>query len=298
MVPAALAVGVLAVSSSAILIRVADADPLALAWWRSALGAVVLAPVAWRQRRAPLAARHGRALVGAGVLLAAHFAVWQASLDFTTVASSTVLVTMSPLFVGAGAAWLLRESPSRRTWTGMIVALAGAVGVALAGLGGGDTAPAPLLGDTLAFGGAIAIAGYLLIGRTVRQRLPVGRYATTVYAVAAAVLLVVCLVAGIPLRGYDAATWAAVAGLVAGPQLLGHTVFNAALSQVTATTVAVVVLAEPVGATLLAAVLLAELPPAGFWLAAPLVLVGVWLATARRGRRGERTDDPRPPTPG
>lgn len=285
--PTALVVGVLAVSSSAILIRVADADPLALAWWRSALGAVALAPVAWRQRRAPLAARHGWALVGAGVLLAAHFAVWQASLDFTTVASSTVLVTMSPLFVGAGAAWLLREAPSGRTWIGMVVALGGAVGVALAGSAAGDTAPAPLLGDTLAFGGAIAMAGYLLIGRTVRQRLPVGRYAATVYGVAAAVLLAVCLGAGIPLGGYDAATWAAIAGLVAGPQLLGHTVFNAALSQVTATTVAVVVLAEPVGATLLAVVLLGELPAPGFWLAAPLVLVGVWLATARRGRRGE-----------
>lgn len=295
LVPAALAVGVVAVSSSAILIRVADADPLALAWWRSALGAVALAPVAWRQRRVRLAARHGRALVGAGVLLAAHFAVWQASLDFTTVASSTVLVTMSPLFVGVGAAWLLREAPSGRTWSGMVVALAGAAGVALAGAGGGDTAPAPLLGDALAFSGAIAIAGYLLIGRTVRQRLPVGRYAATVYAVAAAVLLVACLAAGIPLSGYDAATWGAIAGLVAGPQLLGHTVFNAALSQVTATTVAIVVLAEPVGATLLAAVLLDELPAPGFWAAAPLVLVGVWLAIARRRGRGEAEGDGPPP---
>lgn len=292
MVPAALAVGVVAVSSSAILIRLADADPLALAWWRSVLGAAALAPLAWRQRRARSAARHGRALVGAGVLLAGHFAVWQASLDLTTVAASTVLVTMSPLFVGAGAAWLLREAPRGRTWGGMLVALAGAVGVALAGAGGGDVAPAPLLGDGLAFGGAIAMAGYLLIGRSVRQQLPVGRYTATVYAVAAAVLLVVCVAAGIPLAGYDALTWGAIAGLVVGPQLLGHTVFNAALSQVTATTVAIVVLAEPVGATLLAAVVLGELPAPGFWLAAPLVLGGVWLATARRDGRPHAGQSP------
>lgn len=284
-VPVALAVGVMAVSSSAILIRVADADPLALAWWRSALGALALAPLAWRQRRVPLAPRHGRALIGAGLLLGLHFAVWQASLDYTTVASSTVLVTMSPLFVGAGAAWLLREPPSARTWTGMAVAMAGAAGVALADAGGGH-APAPLAGDALAFAGAVAIAGYLLIGRTVRQRLPVARYAATVYAVAAVVLLAACLLAGIPLAGYDALTWAAIAALVVGPQLLGHTVFNAALSQVTATAVALVVLAEPVGATLLAAVLLGELPAAGFWLAAPLVLAGVWLSLARSRRAG------------
>jgi drug/metabolite transporter (DMT)-like permease len=148
----------------------------------------------------------------------------------------------------------------------------------------------------------VAIAGYLLIGRTVRQRLPVGRYAAVVYAVrqrlpvgryaavvyavAAAALLVICVGAGIPLVGYDAPTWAAIAGLVVGPQLLGHTVFNAALSQVTATTVAIVVLCEPVGATLLAWLLLAELPAPGFWLAAPLVLAGVYLATARRRRAG------------
>lgn len=279
--PAALAVGVVAVSSSAILIRVADADPLALAWWRSALGALALAPLAWRQRHVRPAAGHGRALVGAGLLLALHFAVWHASLDHTTVASATVLVTMSPLFVGAGSALLLREPPTARGWIGMLVALAGAVGVALSGAGGG-TAPAPLLGDALAFTGAIAVAGYLLLGRRVRPQLPVARYAATVYAVAALALLAACLAGGIPLSGYAAATWAAIAGLVVGPQLLGHTVFNAALSQVTATTVAVVVLTEPIGSTLLAAVLLDELPAAGFWAAAPLALVGVWLATARR----------------
>lgn len=273
-------VGVVAVSFSAILIRVADAPPLALGFWRCALGAVALAPFTRREPASALSRRGHASVAAAGALLGLHFALFITSLELTTVASSTVLVTMSPLFVGAGAAVVLREPPSRRGWVGIGVALAGAVGVAVAdaGGGGGDRA---LAGDGLAFAGAAAMAAYLLIGRAARRAMPATKYAASVNAVAAAVLLAGCGVAGIPLTGYTPATWWAIAGLVVGPQLLGHAVFSTVLSQVTATTVAVVILAEPVGATVLAALLLDEVPAAGFWLAAPVLLAGVHLAATR-----------------
>jgi drug/metabolite transporter (DMT)-like permease len=281
---AALVVGVLAVSSSAVLVRVADAPALALSFWRCALGALALAPFALRARRraAPLERAQWRQLAGAGVALAVHFALFISSLSFTSVASSTLLVTMSPLFVGAGAALLLAEPPPRRTWAGMGLAMGGAVVVALADVAGTRLDGRALLGDALAFAGAIAVAGYLLVGRVARRRLPVSVYAGAVYGIAAAVLAVASLASGAALSGFDRMTWLAIAGLVVGPQLLGHTVFNTLLSSVSATVVAVVVIAEPLGATLLAWWLLDEGPTAAFWLGAPLLLAGVYLAATSR----------------
>jgi drug/metabolite transporter (DMT)-like permease len=196
---------------------------------------------------------------------------------------------MSPVVVGAGSALLLHEPPARSTWAGLVLATAGAVVIAGADLRGG-TGGRALLGDGLAFAAAVAIAGYLLLGRHARRNLPVTVYATWTYGTAAALLLTVCVLAGIDTGvggGYDVATWLAIAGLVAGPQLLGHTVFNLVMARVSATVVAVVIIAEPVGASVLAALLLGETPSGMFWIGAPLVLTGVLLASwPRRGSAG------------
>jgi drug/metabolite transporter (DMT)-like permease len=283
---AGIGVGVLAVSTAAILIRLAEAPSLALAFYRCFLGSLALAPFALRHRGTlRLDRAQATRLAASGLFLALHFALFISALSFTTVASAAVLVTMSPLFVGAGAALFLAEPPSRRTWAGIALAGAGALAVGVADFGAADLGRRALLGDALAFGGAIAVAGYLLLGRLARRQVPVTVYAAAVYGVAAAALLVVCLLTGTPLAGYDAGTWLAIAGLVIGPQLLGHTVFNGLLSTVTATVVAVAVIAEPVGATILAWLVLAELPTPWFWLGAPFILAGVWLAASAGSRR-------------
>jgi drug/metabolite transporter (DMT)-like permease len=276
-------VGVVAISTSPILIRLAAVPALALAFWRCLAGAAVLAPFARRGRAGGLA-RGDLALLGAaGVFLAAHFALWNASLALTSVGAATTLVSCTPLEVGIGARFL-GEAPGRRTWAGIALATVGAVVIgvsdALAGpvAGAQATGASGLLGDVLAFAGAAAVAVYLLIGRVMRQRLPVSTYAASVYGTAAAVLLPACLLTGSSLGGYAAGSWLAVAGVVIGPQLLGHTVFNSLLTSVSATVVSVVLLIEPVGATALAWLLFHELPAAGFWVGAPLVLAGSWLA--------------------
>jgi drug/metabolite transporter (DMT)-like permease len=276
-------VGVVAISTSPILIRLAGVPALALAFWRCLAGAAVLAPFARRGRAGGLARGDLARLVVAGVFLAAHFALWNASLALTSVGAATTLVSCTPLFVGIGARFL-GEAPGRRTWAGIVVATVGAVVIgasdAVAGpvAGAGAAGASGLLGDALAFAGAAAVAVYLLIGRVVRQRLPVSTYAASVYGTAAAVLLPACLLTGSSLGGYAAGSWLAVAGVVVGPQLLGHTVFNSLLTSVSATVVSVVLLLEPVGATALAWLLFGELPAAGFWVGAPLVLAGSWLA--------------------
>jgi drug/metabolite transporter (DMT)-like permease len=300
-VAAGIAVAIAAISTSPILVRVAELPALALAFWRCLAGAVLLAPFALRQVRSPAGRQASprttpapsrtppATLLAAGVLLAVHFALFNASLSFTSVASSATLVSCSPLFVGLGGG-LLGEAPSRRAWLGIALAIAGAalIGLADAGSGGVRGACCPpagpaLLGDVLAFAGAAAMAGYLLLGRLARRRLAVSTYSASVYGVAAAVLLPACLLTGAGLGGYPARSWLAVAGVVAGPQLLGHTVFNGLLGTVSATVVAVAILAEPVGATALAWLLFGEPPGAGFWLGAPLVLGGIWLVM--RGQR-------------
>jgi drug/metabolite transporter (DMT)-like permease len=271
-------VGVLAISTSPILIRVAAMPALAMAFWRCLVGAVVLAPFASRRTGTVLDRADLGRLAAAGVFLAVHFALWNASLGLTTVAAATTLVSSAPLFVGLGSI-ALGEAPSTRAWAGIGLATAGAVVIGVgdaAGLGGG---PNSLWGDVLAFAGALAMAAYLLLGRVARQRLPVSTYAASVYAVAAAALLPACLLTGSSLGGYQAASWLALAGVVIGPQLLGHTVFNGLLASVSASVVAVVMLLEPVIATVLAWWLFGELPGASLWAGAPMVLAGVWLAT-------------------
>jgi drug/metabolite transporter (DMT)-like permease len=300
-----MAVGVLAISTSPILIRVAAMPALAMAFWRCLAGAAALAPFAPRSIGGPggssLAPRRigapggsslaprwiGRAgltradllpLATSGVCLAAHFGLWNASLGLTTVAAATTLVSMAPLFVGFGSVFL-GEPPTSRAWAGIVLATAGAVAIGAgdaAGFGSGSRA---LLGDVLAFAGALAMAAYLLLGRVARRRLPVSTYAASVYGVAAAALLPACLLTGSALGGYRAGAWLALAGVVIGPQLLGHTVFNGLLATVSASVVAVVLLLEPVIATVLAWWLFDELPGPWLWVGGPMVLAGVWLAT-------------------
>jgi drug/metabolite transporter (DMT)-like permease len=296
-----LLIGAVAVSTSAILARIAmgedagvvsasagAAPALAVAFWRTALGALALSPMAVRAQRhaRPLTAVRRRQLLGSGLSLALHFALFQGALALTTVASAVTLVTMSPVFVALGGWWVLKERTTRRTLFGMGLTMVGAVVIGVGDAAAIDLGPQALLGDAMAFGGAVAITGYLLVGRVARRDVPATVYSCAVYAWAAAALLLVCLGLGVPLVGYSATTWLALLGIVVGPQLLGHTVFNTLLSSVPATVVSIVVLSEPVGAGLLAWLVLDELPAGAFAVGAPLVLVGVAVATARR--RGAR----------
>ena len=290
-----LAVGILAVSTSAILANVVIGDPpavrlaLAAAFWRCFGGAVSLAPFGWRARaRHPVDPRTLRLLLVSGVFLAVHFALFLGSLAFTTVASSTTLATMSPIFVALGGVWFLDERPDRRTWAGMALTMVGAIAIGLADASELRLGPRALVGDAMAFGAALAVTGYLLIGRRTRGTTHASIYSGVVYASASTVLLVVCLATGAPLWGYTTPQWLGLLGLVVGPQLLGHTVFNTLMSSVPATVVSISVLGEPVVATALAWWLLGELPADLFFVAAPLVLVGVALAVLGGRRRRAR----------
>ena len=284
-----LLLAVIGVSFSGPLVRLSHADPLAIAAWRLGfsllvIGAILLAQGSWRQWRR-LSRADLRLALGAGVLLALHFWSWNTSIGLTTVAASVVLVNTHPVFVAVASVLWLQEPPSRRQWIGIAIAMVGALVVALPDLrGGGDALHGhALLGDVLAVLGAVTVAGYFVIGRRLRATLDLWPYVGLVYGTSFLVLLMLATVTGARLGGQPPRELAIFASLALGPMLLGHTGFNWALKHLPAYVVNVTLLGEPVGATMLAALLpgIRELPGLFTILGGALILAGI-LATAQR----------------
>lgn len=271
-----LAVAVLAVSTSAPLIRGAAAPTLAIAAWRNVLSVPVLGTwvagrPAERARWSTRSVRERRLSRVSGLLLAAHFATWIPSLSYTSVASSVALVATQPVW----AAMIARHRGhhvARGTWVGILLALVGAL--VLTGVDVSISRRA-LIGDGLALAGGALAAAYVTVGAEVRRTVSTGGYALACYSTAAAVLVTVCVVGRQSLWGYDTGTWWAIAGLLVGPQLLGHTLVNRVLRSISPTIVSVAILFEILGASLIARVAFGESPPPGAWPAALLIAVGV-----------------------
>lgn len=273
-----LGVAVLAVSTSGPLIRFAAAPALALAMWRNLLAVPVSLFVA---RRAPLPGRRDRRLIVlAGVFLAAHFATWIPSLSYTTVASSVALVATQPVWAALIARWR-GEPVERQVWLGIGVAVIGVVVLSGVDLSLSGRAA---FGDLLAVAGGVFAAAYVTVGSEVRRNVDTAVYTTGCYGVASVLLLILSVVSGRDLVGYDGGTWLAIVALVLGPQLLGHTLVNRVLRSLSATTVSVAILFEVVGATIIAAIAFDETPPLAAAPAAALILGGI-VAVVHSGRR-------------
>ncbi len=274
----AIIVGVMAVSFSAIFTKLADAPPMVIAFYRLGFTVLLIAPFALgrtgrRELRGMSRSDLGLA-VGAGVLLAMHFTVWITSLEYTTVASSTVLVTMQPLFVVLGGYLFLKEGLTRRALVGAALTLTGSV---LIGVNDFRIGGQALYGDLLAFSGAVFIAGYVLIGRSLRVRLSIAPYTLLVFGSAALVLLIGNLVTAAPLYPYPAMDWVYFLALAAIPTILGHMVFNWALRYVKAAVVSVSILGEPVGATILAYFIFGGVPSQLQLGGGTVILIGLYI---------------------
>ncbi|UCB43062.1 MAG: DMT family transporter [Dehalococcoidales bacterium] len=282
-----LALGVISVSFAAIFIRLADVDAgtpsLVIAAYRLCIASLILAPAALmrsRQELRRLARKDILLAVASGAFLALHFALWIASLSYTSVATSVVLVTITPIFVAVASYLLFRERLTWQVIAGIVVCLTGAV---LIGYGNWQLGSEQLLGGVLALLGALAVAGYLLIGRRLRQEVSLLSYSFVVYSSAAVILLVAALVRGYPLFDYSGETYLWMVMLALVPQLLGHMSLVWALRFVSATLVTIAVLGEPVGATALAFVILDEAPTWSEIVGGVLILAGIFLAFRRGG---------------
>lgn len=246
-----LPVGILAISSAAILIRLTPADPLAITFWRLAFATLIVLLIGvWRGLELP----RGRALaysIASGLFLAVHFLSWIPSLFLTTVAASTTLVNIHPIFMLA-LSRRIGERVSGTTVAGVAVAVLGSVLITFS--------PGGFAGNILAIIGALSFAGYLALGRIIRLSVGTFGYVAVAYGVASLVSLVAAVLLRANLTQYDAHTFLMFLLIASIPMMLGHTVFNYLLGKHRAITIAVSTLGEPVGATLLAVPILGELP--------------------------------------
>ena len=296
----ALALSVIALSTSAILVRYSTAPSVIKAFYRVVITVGVLAPWALTRYRGDfgrLRARDAFLAGVTGVALAVHFAAWFESLEWTSVAASVTLVQSQPLFVAVGAWALLDERITRRRAVGILVAVSGMVAMSLGELGSGVALAGgrPLYGNALAVIAAVAFAGYALAGRSIRQRVSLVPYVTVVYVVCAVTLLGLVVRQGHPLTGYPPREWALFAAMALGPGLAGHTVINWVLAHVDSSVVSVSLLGEPLGSTLLALVLLGEVPTLATVVGGSVVLLGIAVtSTSDPGAGTESTTDPVP----
>ena len=248
-----LSVGILAVSTAGTLVRLLPAEhPLVIAFWRVLIVAVLLAPGIRR-----VSARDLAFTMGGGLFLALHFWAWFASLQLTTVMRSTLLVCLTPVWVGLFEGVFLGSPPPRRFWIGSAAALFGVIVMAAPAASAGT---ASLSGDGLAVLGGVLSASYFTIGRSVRARVPIQSYGPLSCGATALWLGLLALGSGVPLAPTAPSAWWPILGLALGPQLLGHVGFSYAVGRLAASTVAGVILLEPVGATAVAALVLGEHP--------------------------------------
>ncbi len=254
-------IGVLAVSCSSVIIKLAAAPPLATAFYRMLFTVILFTPCVLPKVRDKewqgLTVKQLAVSCLSGVFLALHFGAWITSLDYTTITSSTVLVTLQPLFVMLGGFWLFNEKIGWQALGGALLSITGGI---ILGYGDFALGSDALWGDCLALAGSLFVACYLLIGRNVRKQVDWLPYVYTVYCSAAVVLLLGAWTAKQPLTGYSFATWCWLVALAVVPNILGHSVFNWALKYVKAAVVSVSILGEPVGATILAFIIWQQLP--------------------------------------
>jgi len=243
----------------------------------------VLLPFAARPAAASyprLSRRHRWLLIASGVFLALHFATWIASLSYTTIASSVLLVNTAPLFaIGLSRAFLHERAP-RVVLVALPVALAGATLIALGDYTGD---PGSLRGNLLAVAGAATVAAYQVIGRGLRHALPLEAYVLGVWATAAAVLAALAAAAGVALHGFPPRTWLAFLALALVPTIGGHGLVNKSLRSLPAPTVGLFLLGEPLGASILAFLMFGETPGPWTLVGGAFVLAALVLVVVRRG---------------
>ena len=272
-------------SFSAIFIRIAGSDPGTIVWLRMSFATALLAPWAWhelRRGRATFSGNHRLAVLVSGLLLGGHFLLWTASLQFTSIASSVLLVSTHPLIVAPLGRRLLGDVITRRAGAGLALTL---LGTGITAAGDFRLGRQALFGDALALGGAVCLAGYLLVGRGVRNTVGVAGYSALVFAVVAATAVAATGASG-SLHVPSGRTVVVCLALAVVCTIGGHTGYNWALRYVPAATVSVAFLGEPPLTSLLGLALLASVPPLTSVAGGVLILAGLALTMSAAVRSG------------
>lgn len=245
-------IGVISVSLSAIFVKLTVAEAGVIAFYRMLFTVLIMAPLFWMKHRSEvklLSSKDWMFSAIAGVFLAFHFILWFESLNYTSVASSTVLVTMQPLFAFIGTYLFFNEKITFQTLIAGFIAICGSL---LIGWGDFQVSGSALYGDLLALIACALITGYLLFGQNVRKRVSLITYTMIVYSSSTITLFFYVLIKGESFGPYPTETWIWFLLLAIVPNLLGHTLFNWAIAYVSTNVISIAILFEPVGAAILA----------------------------------------------
>ncbi|MVP02516.1 DMT family transporter [Paenibacillus lutrae] len=279
----AFVVGIIGISFSAIFVRWSSAPVAVTAMYRLLLTTLIMLPFLFRytQEIRNIRWKSLAWLISSGFFLGLHFLLWMASLSYTTVASSTALLTLEPIFVMGGAYLIFRQKSSLGTIAGILIAM---IGAAMIGWGDFRFSGEALRGDILSVVSAAAVAVHMLIGKSMRESMSAFVYSFFVFLAAGAVLGLYNIAQGTPLTGYSQTDWTMFLLLAIVPTLFGHYLFNWLLKYMKAATVSMSVLGEPLGSTILAYYLLSE-AITGIQVGAGLLLLsGIWLFIRSQGR--------------
>jgi len=275
----ALFLGVVAVSTSAIFVKLSAAPSPIIATYRLVFSVLLTLPLLLWNRGA-LAEIRGMTRKAwllcalSGAFLASHFLLWFESLNYTSVASSTVLVTLQPLFAFIGGYFFFGERVRLLALTGGLLAIAGSFVI---GWGDFRVGGMALWGDFLALLGAVTVTGYWLVGQYVRQHLSSFAYTLSVYSATSVLLVAYDLALGYPLAGYPAADWGWFFCLALFPTLLGHSIFNWIIKWLNTMTISIGILGEPVGTAILAYFILGEVVTLPQWIGGLIILAGIYV---------------------
>ena len=272
-----LTTGVTAISFAAIFIKLCHAPALSIAAYRMLIAAVIFLFISVFRNQSlfrGLSLHQIRLIIVAGFFLALHFSLWISSLEYTSVASSVVLVTTNPLFVALGSIFFLKE---RVHWLLILAIFLTIFGSIIIGVHDFHVQKSQLFGDILALLAAIGGSGYLLSGRILRRSLDAFHYATLVYSVSAVFLIMLALATSSPFVGFRKIDYVYLLLLAIVPQMIGHTSINWSLRFLSASFVAIAILGEPIGSTILAYFILSESITYMKVLGALFIILGIFI---------------------
>lgn len=281
--------GVFFTSLSSIIIRLSSAPSLVISSYRMLITVLLLI--------IPMLSKHKGELtkitkkdyflcIISGIFLALHFAFWIASINMTTIASSTVLVSCSPIFVAIASYFLFKEKLSKRAIFSIGLAFCGTILIALEGKSTAMESAAK--GNAMAFLGGIFVAGYFILGNIVRKRVNAIPYVFIVYSVSTIVLFILCFTTNTKIYPYSIKEFILFFALALFCSILGHTIYNWMTQYVSATFISSSTLCEPVFASIIALILFNEVPSTNTLIGGIIILVGIFLFTSEKKKKKKK----------